>query len=303
MTPERTGLRAPDVLLDTAVAGAAPARRGKVRDLFEVDGDRLLIVATDRISAYDAVLPNGIPDKGRVLTQISVFWFQHVASVTAHHLLSSDAREFPEPFRSRADVFAGRSMLVRKTAPFPVECVVRGLLTGSAWREYRETGRIAGEALPRGLREGDRFETPLFTPATKEESGHDRNISFGEMADIVGKRTAEILRERSLAVFRAASAHAAGCGLVLVDTKFEFGARDGEILLIDEVCTPDSSRFWEAGAERRTSFDKQFVRDWLDASGWDHESRPPALPPEIVEKTRALYLEAYRRITGREDLA
>ncbi len=303
MSPERIGLRVPDVLLDAAVPGAAPARRGKVRDLFEVGGDRLLIVATDRISAYDAVLPNGVPDKGRLLTQISAFWFHHLAPVTPHHLLSAEARDFPEPFRSRPDVFAGRSMLVRKTTPFPVECVVRGFLAGSAWREYRETGEIAGEALPRGLREGDRFETPLFTPATKEESGHDRNISFREMAEILGGKTAESLRERSLAIFRAAAAHAAGRGLLLVDTKFEFGALGGEVLLIDEVCTPDSSRYWDAGAERRTSFDKQFVRDWLDASGWDRESPPPVLPPEVVEKTRALYLHAYRRITGRESLA
>jgi len=292
-----------EVLLDTADMGFRPARRGKVRDLFDAGDGRLLIVATDRISAYDVVLPTGIPDKGRLLTQISVFWFRHLERITPHHLISSDAADFPEPFRSRPDVFAGRSMLVRKAEPFPVECVVRGVLTGSAWREYRESGTIAGEAAPGGLSEGHRFETPLFTPATKEESGHDRNIAFSEMESIVGQGAARTLRDLSLAIYSAAAEHAASRGLVLVDTKFEFGAQGGEILLIDEVCSPDSSRYWDRGAERRVSFDKQFVRDWLDASGWDHAPPAPALPPDVVETARDLYLAAFRRVTGREDLA
>jgi phosphoribosylaminoimidazole-succinocarboxamide synthase len=291
------------VVIETGRGGLTPTRRGKVRDVYDLGDGRLVLVATDRISAYDVVLPNGIPDKGRLLTQLSAFWFRLLEPVVPHHMISTDLTEMPEAFRARPDLFAGRSMLVRKTVPYSVECVVRGVLTGSAWKEYRESGTVAGEPMPRGLADGDRLDAPLFTPATKEESGHDVNISFARMEEIVGRDAARLLRARSLAVYAAAAEHAARCGLLLADTKLELGVCGGETLLIDEVGTPDSSRYWDAGSERRVSFDKQFVRDWLDASGWDHTPPAPPLSDEVVEKTRALYQSAYRRITGRRDLA
>jgi phosphoribosylaminoimidazole-succinocarboxamide synthase len=300
MTTRPPGSPAAEALLDSAIAGLAPARRGKVRDVYELDGERLIIVATDRISAYDVVLPNGVPDKGRVLTQISEHWFARLRSLVPNHLLDTALDTMPSAFSSHPEIFEGRSMLVRKTRPFPIECVVRGYLAGSAWKEYKQSGTVAGEALGRGLNEGDRLDPPIFTPATKAETGHDENISFARMREIVGGAHADALRAHSLAIFRAAAEHVARAGLVLVDTKFEFGLDGGEILLIDEALTPDSSRFWEIGSARRVSFDKQFVRDWLDASGWDHSPPAPALPPEIVERTRALYVDAYRRITGEE---
>jgi phosphoribosylaminoimidazole-succinocarboxamide synthase len=300
MSPEPTGSSAAGVLLDTTVAGGSPWRRGKVRDVYAAGEGRLVIVATDRISAYDVVLPNGIPDKGRVLTQISAFWFELLARVCPHHMITCDVREMPAPFSARADVFAGRSMLVRQTEPFPVECVVRGFLAGSAWREYKASGTVAGETMPRGLTDGAALGEPIFTPSTKAETGHDENITFAAMRRMIGVRDADLLRERSLAIFEAASAHAASRGLTLVDTKFEFGRDGSEVLLIDEVLTPDSSRFWERGDDRRVSFDKQFVRDWLDASGWDHDPPAPELPPDVVQRTSDLYRDAFRRLTGRE---
>jgi phosphoribosylaminoimidazole-succinocarboxamide synthase len=278
-----------------------PCRRGKVRDVYDL-GDRLAIVATDRISAFDWVLPTGIPDKGRVLTALTVFWLGRLR--VPNHLLSTDLADLPPAFASRADLFAGRTMLVRKAEVVPVECVVRGYLAGSGWKEYRATGAVCGVTLPPGLREAERLPEPIFTPATKEESGHDQNIPFEEMARRVGRETAEELRARSLDVYRHAADHAAARGILLADTKFEWGRLpDGPLILIDEVLTPDSSRFWPADSYRPggspPSFDKQFVRDWLEGSGWDKNSPPQPLPEAVVERTRAKYLEAFERLTGR----
>lgn len=279
-----------------------PCRRGKVRDVYDL-GDRLVIVATDRISAFDWVLPTPIPDKGRVLTALTLFWLDLLG--VPNHLLGTDLAALGEPFASQADVLRGRSMLVRKTEVVPIECVVRGYLAGSGWKEYQTTGRVCGVALPAGLRQAEQLPEAIFTPATKEEGGlHDQNISFAEMSDRVGLETATQLRERSLAVYRRAAEHARSCGILLADTKFEWGRLpDGSLILIDEVLTPDSSRFWPADSYRvggsPPSFDKQFVRDWLEATPWDRNSPPPALPDDVVARTRAKYLEAYQRLTNR----
>jgi len=277
-----------------------PCRRGKVRDVYDL-GDRLVIVATDRISAFDWVLPTPIPDKGRVLTALTLFWFDHLG--VANHFLSAEPMEMGRAFAAQANVLRGRSMLVRKAQVVPVECVVRGYLAGSGWKEYQQDGTVCGIRLPGGLREAEALPEPIFTPATKEESGHDQNISFLEMAKITGPKTAEQLRQRSLDVYRCGADHARSRGVILADTKFEWGTlSDGSMILIDEVLTPDSSRFWPADGYRPgsnpPSFDKQFVRDWLEGSGWDKNSPPPVLPPDIVEKTRAKYREAYVRLTG-----
>jgi phosphoribosylaminoimidazole-succinocarboxamide synthase len=277
-------------------------RRGKVRDVYDL-GDRLAVVATDRISAFDWVLPTGIPDKGRVLTALTVFWFDLLG--VPNHCISTDLAVLGEPFASRAAVFAGRTMLVRKAEVVPIECVVRGYLAGSGWQEYRTTGTVCGEPLPAGLAESARLPEPIFTPATKAETGHDQNITFAEMAGLVGGETAGELRRLSLHVYRRAADHARDRGLIVADTKFEWGRLpDGTIILIDEVLTPDSSRFWPADqwrpGGRPPSFDKQFVRDWLDRSGWDKNSPPPPLPDEVVQQTRAKYVEAYVRLTGRK---
>lgn len=275
-------------------------RRGKVRDVYDF-GDRLLLVATDRISAYDYILPTPIPDKGALLTQLSVDWFGRLG--VRHHLLSLDPATLPLPESTCLDQFVGRSAVVLKTDVIPIECVVRGYLAGSAWAEYRQSGAVCGIALPPGLRESDALPSPIFTPATKAESGHDENISFDEMVRRVGAERAEELRSLSVAIYTQGAAHAAQCGLILADTKFEFGRRDDKTWLIDEVLTPDSSRFWAASTYRPgsapPSFDKQFVRDWLTQSGWDRNSPPPELPPDVVEKTRAKYVEAFERLTGR----
>jgi phosphoribosylaminoimidazole-succinocarboxamide synthase len=259
----------------------------------------LLLVATDRISAFDWVLPSGIPDKGRVLTQISAFWFELLSE--PHHLLSLD---LPEVVTSDRDVLAGRSMVCRKCEVVPVECVVRGYLEGSGWREYQQSGSVCGVRLPPGLVQCSKVPEPVFTPATKAESGHDENISFERMCEIVGRDTAEELKRRSLDVYHRGAQHAANCGILIADTKFEWGWHDGKLILIDEVLTPDSSRFWPADSYQpgraQASFDKQFVREWLDRSGWDKNSPPPELPEEVIAKTRAKYIEAYERITGRE---
>ena len=286
-------------LLETNLA-PLPVRRGKVRDVYDL-GDRLLLVSTDRISAYDWVMPNGIPDKGRVLTRLSNFWFDLLDE--PNHLLATEVDPADLPEGTDPAPLAGRSVVVRKTEVVPIECVVRGYLSGSGWREYQENRHVCGVALPEGLRESDELPEPIFTPATKAEQGeHDENISFDQMVDRVGAPLSEELRARSLSIYRRGAAHAADAGIILADTKFEFGVVDGSLLLVDEVMTPDSSRFWpaddyEPGRAQR-SFDKQFVRDWLSASGWDRNSPPPTLPDDVVVQTRAKYVEAYERITG-----
>lgn len=277
-----------------------PVRRGKVRDMYDLGG-QLLMVSTDRISAYDHILPTGIPDKGRVLTQISAFWFERLD--VPHHLLTMDLSELDLP-ESERETLDGRSMLVRKTEVVPIECVVRGYLDGSGWREYQKTGEVCGIQLPDGLKQGAQLAEPIFTPATKAEEGHDENISFQRMCDIIGQETAELLRDQSLRVYNQGAAYARQQGIIIADTKFEWGWFDGELLLIDEVLTPDSSRFWPEDkyqeGQSQPSYDKQFVRDWLDNTSWDKNSTPPALPDDIVAKTRDKYIEAYERLTQSE---
>jgi phosphoribosylaminoimidazole-succinocarboxamide synthase len=295
-------------LLETAhavaephVPGASVFRRGKVRTVFDAGPDHFVIVASDRLSAYDSVLPTPIPGKGAILSRISALWMTSLPEAAPHHLVSDDPHQFPSPFREHADALAGRAQLVRRAERIDIECVVRGYLTGSGWKEYRTSGSVCGVALPAGLKDGSRLEPAIFTPATKNDHGHDENISFERMVASVGRDTALALRERSLAIYTAAHAHAWARGLVLADTKFEFGRIDGRYALIDEALTPDSSRYWDrAGYEagRLQSFDKQFVRDWLDASGWNHEPPAPALPADVVAKTQERYLEAIRRLSG-----
>ncbi len=278
-----------------------PVRRGKVRDIYDF-GDRLLFVASDRISAFDHVLPTGIPEKGRVLTKISEFWFGRLD--VPNHLLSMDPTDVPLPEDADPEALLGRSMVVRKTQVVPIECVVRGYLSGSGWKEYQASGTVCGISLPAGLTESSRLPEPIFTPATKEESGHDINISFERMCEIVGPELSQRLRELSLQIYQQGAEHALTRGVIIADTKFEFGQIGDELILIDEVLTPDSSRFWpedqyEAG-HGQPSFDKQFVRDWLIASGWDKESAPPELPDDVVTKTREKYIEAYERLSQLE---
>ena len=292
------------VVLETSLPNL-PVRRGKVRDVYDL-GERLLLVATDRISAFDWILPTGIPDKGRVLTQISRFWFGRLGE--PNHLLATELADLDLSPMAAADRQAlkasldGRSMLVRKTAVVPIECVVRGYLSGSGWKEYQKFGTVCGLRLPTGLKESDRLPEPIFTPATKAESGHDENISFETMIEQVGRDTAEELRRRSIAVYRRGAEHALGRGIIIADTKFEWGHVGNELILIDEVLTPDSSRCWPADryepGHSQPSFDKQFVRDWLESSGWDKNSPPPELPAEVVARTRAKYIEAYEILTG-----
>jgi phosphoribosylaminoimidazole-succinocarboxamide synthase len=286
-------------ILQTALADF-PVRRGKVRDIYDL-GDRLLLVSTDRISAFDWVLPSGIPDKGRVLTLLSRFWFDRFD--VPHHLLSCNVHDFDLPTGTDLEPLVGRSMLVRKSEVVPIECVVRGYLSGSGWKEYQESGTVCGIKLPAGLRESDKLPEPVFTPATKAELGeHDENITFEETAQRVGRDIAEELRRRSLDIYSRGADYARTRGIIIADTKFEFGTIDGELILIDEVLTPDSSRFWPADAyspgKGQPSFDKQFVRDWLTTSGWDKNSPPPELPPEVVARTRAKYIDAFERLTA-----
>jgi phosphoribosylaminoimidazole-succinocarboxamide synthase len=276
-----------------------PCRRGKVRDVYDL-GDRLVIVATDRLSAFDWVLPTGIPDKGRVLTALTAFWLKFLG--VPNHLVSTDLPAMPAEFAAQADVLHGRTMLVRKTEVVPIECVVRGYLAGSGWKEYRQGGTICGLPLPPGLRESEQLPAPIFTPATKEESGHDVNISLEEMAALTGQEVAEELRQRSTDIYCRAANYARTRGIIIADTKFEWGRLpEGGLILIDEVLTPDSSRFWPVDQYRPggspPSFDKQFVRDWLETTGWDKNSPPPPLPPEVVSRTREKYLEALTRLT------
>ena len=275
--------------------------RGKVRDVYDL-GDALLMVATDRISAFDYVLPAGIPYKGAVLTGLSVYWFKHMSGVVKNHLISADVSDYPGDLPEHASVLAGRSMLVKKARRIDIECVVRGYISGSAWKEYKECGTVCGESMPRGLRESDALPSLLFTPAMKSDSGHDENISVARMAELIGKELTGELSELSLRVYEKGALRAKKGGIILADSKYEYGIRDGEIMLIDELLTPDSSRFWDAdkyapgGAQ--DSFDKQFVRDYLLSVKWDKKPPAPNLPDDIVEKTSRRYLEAYCRITG-----
>ena len=277
--------------------------RGKVRDTYELDDGRLLMVATDRLSAFDHVLPNGIPDRGKVLTQISIFWFSQTHDFQENHLISGMMPDLPEQLRDRPEELAGRFMIVRRAERIDIECVVRGYIAGSAWSEYQEKGTLAGEKLPAGLVQSQRLATPVFSPATKNDNGHDENISYSQLEDSVGAETAAELRDRSFALYNYGSELAERRGLLLADTKFEFGRIDGRIALIDEVLTPDSSRYWDAATYRPgtspESYDKQSVRDWLESSGWDKASEPPQLPPPIVEETRERYLTAYQKVVGK----
>lgn len=286
-------------IVETSIPGLRK-RQGKVRDIYELE-NHLFLVSTDRISAFDWVLPTGIPHKGQILNQLSAFWFELVAE--PHHLVTTDLNQMPLPPGADRSILEGRTSYVRKTQVIPIECVVRGYISGSAWREYCRSGTVCGIPLPKGLLESDALEEPIFTPATKAETGHDENITFEEMIKIVGEETALELRERSLRIFQLAANYARERGIIIADTKFEFGRLDGQIVLIDEIFTPDSSRFWPADAYKpgrsQPSFDKQFVRDWLESVGWDKNSPPPPLPDDIVEKTRTKYIEAYERLTGR----
>lgn len=287
------------VVLETSIPNV-PMRRGKVRDVYDL-GENLLLVSTDRISAFDWILPSGIPDKGRVLTQIAAFWFERLDET--HHLISTDVYQMDLPSGADLDALAGRSSLVRKTEVVPIECVVRGYLVGSGWKEYQAGGAVCGIQLPSGLTECAKLEEPIFTPATKAESGHDENISFERMVDVVGSDLAQELRRRSFDIFQRGSEYAAQRGIIIADTKFEWGRLQEDVILIDEVLTPDSSRFWPADqyapGRSQPSFDKQFVRDWLSATDWDKNSPPPALPDDIIAKTREKYVEAFEQLTGK----
>ncbi len=284
-------------------------RRGKVRDVYEVDAAHLLIVATDRISAFDCILPNPIPQKGQVLTQLSRFWFLRFAASISHHMVAARVAEFPVALRHELSAaskatLAGRSMLVQRAEVVPFECVVRGWLAGSGWKDYQQTGSVCGHRLPEGLVESAKLPEPIFTPATKAREGHDLNVSIAEMAEAIGEETTAELERISLQLYREASAHAAACGIIIGDTKFEFGVRDGELMLIDEALTPDSSRFWPRQGYQpggpQPSFDKQYVRDYLETLAWDKQPPAPALPPAVVSATSAKYLAACHLITGRE---
>jgi len=295
-------------LLETSLPELTLVGRGKVRDIYAA-GDDLLIVATDRISAFDYVLGSGIPDKGKVLTQLSAFWFERMGDLVPHHLLSIDVARFPAAVQRHADVLRGRTMLCRRTRPVPIECVARGYLSGSGWKEYKATGRVCGIPLPAGLRESDRLPEPIFTPATKAESGHDVNISEDDAATIVGRDLVTRLKQLTLEIYRRGCAHAESKGIIIADTKFEFGLTGAgspatDVVLIDEVLTPDSSRFWPKDEYRPghgvPSFDKQFVRDYLEEIKWNKQPPVPALPETVVARTREKYVEAFRRLSGRE---
>jgi phosphoribosylaminoimidazole-succinocarboxamide synthase len=289
------------IIRETSFAGVTPAARGKVRDIYDLGG-RLLIVATDRLSAFDVVMPTAIPDKGRVLTQLSLFWFQLLRDVIPNHVVS--ATDFPAPFDKFTDDLAGRSMVVHKTQALPIECVARGYLSGSGWREYRTTGKVCGIALPSGLKESEKLRDPIFTPATKAATGHDENIPFERAAEMIGSSLADQVRTTTLEIYRRAATYAEPRGILLADTKFEFGLLNNELIWIDEALTPDSSRFWPAAEYQpggpQPSFDKQFVRDYLERIQWTKTPPGPDLPPDVVAATRAKYREAYRILVGRE---
>jgi len=281
-----------------------PVRRGKVRDVYDL-GDSLLIVATDRISAYDVVMPNGIPDKGKLLTALSLFWFEKFSSQLENHLIATEVSQYRPSVRPYADQLTGRSMLVKKADVIPIECVARGYLAGSGWKEYQKSQTVCGIKLPPGLKQCDKLPNPIFTPATKEETGHDINVSFEETAKRVGQPTATTLRDRTLLLYTLAADYARSRGVIIADTKFEFGQLpDGRLILIDEILTPDSSRFWPADqyapGHDQPSFDKQFVRNYLEAQPWDKTPPAPTLPPDVVQGTRKRYIEAYEKLTGRK---
>ncbi|MBO8143412.1 MAG: phosphoribosylaminoimidazolesuccinocarboxamide synthase [Thermodesulfobacterium sp.] len=289
-------------IFETNIKEVPLLKRGKVRDIYDL-GDALLIVATDRISAFDVVLPTPIPDKGKILTLMTLFWLDFLKDVVENHLITADTENYPDVLKSYKDVLHQRSMIVKKARVFPVECIVRGYITGSAMKEYQKTGKICGITLPSGLKEADKLPEPIFTPSTKADQGHDINITFEDMVNLVGRETAETLKELSLKIYKKASAYAEDKGIIIADTKFEFGIYDGKIILVDEVLTPDSSRFWpkdeyEPGRTQK-SFDKQFIRDWLKSISWKDNTPPPHIPSEIVEKTRAKYLEALYKLTGK----
>lgn len=291
-------------VMETNIPVLPLLRRGKVRDIYAIGDDRLLIVATDRISAFDVVLPTGIPHKGKVLTQLSRFWFEKMQSLVPNHLITTAPWEVDERLKAYQDVLWQRSMIVWRTDVIPIECVVRGYLAGSGWKEYKESGSVCGVKLPPGLVESARLPEPIFTPATKAEEGHDLNMSETEMARRIGSELTQILKQLSLTIYSRAAAHALQRGIILCDTKFEFGVRDGQIIWIDEALTPDSSRFWAVADYRpgspQPSFDKQYVRDYLEAIGWNKEPPAPPLPDEIVQRTSSKYLMAYRTLTGEE---
>jgi phosphoribosylaminoimidazole-succinocarboxamide synthase len=291
-------------LLETRLHGLAPDRMGKVRDIYELD-DALLLVATDRISAFDYVLGSGIPDKGKVLTQLSAFWFEQTQHLVGNHLITANVGDYPASLQADAETLAGRSMMVRRTQPLPVECVARGYLSGSGWKEYAATGTVCGIPLPAGLRESDRLPEPIFTPATKATSGHDLNVSEDEAGRIVGRELVARLKELTRQLYVFGAKHARAHGIILADTKFEFGLLpSGELILIDEVMTPDSSRYWPQDSYRpggpQPSFDKQYVRDYLETIRWNKQPPVPTLPDDVVLRTREKYVEAHRRLTGRE---
>jgi len=296
-------------VLQTTLAARRPDRQGKVRDIYEF-GDQLLIVASDRISAFDYVLGSGIPDKGKVLTQISAFWFDRTRAIVPNHVIATDPASYPAEARAEAALLRGRSMLVRRTQPLPIECVARGYLSGSGWKDYVATGELCGITLPKGLRESDRLPAPLFTPATKAESGHDINISEDQATSLVSPAVLARARDLTLRLYAEGAAHAERCGIIVADTKFEFGIEPGagaeadRLILIDEALTPDSSRFWPRDTYRpggaQPSFDKQFVRDYLERIHWNKQPPVPSLPDEVVMKTREKYVEAFTRLTGRE---
>lgn len=290
-------------LVSSSLAGLDLLYRGKVRDIYAIDDKHLLLVASDRISAFDCILPTPISGKGTILTALSRFWFERLSDITGHHLITTDIGAMPYKVKLHAEVLRERSMLVRRTKVFPVECVVRGYLAGSGWKDYRRTGEVCAHRLPGGLREGARLPAPVFTPATKASTGHDENISEAQMANIIGAENAEYLRAKSLALYRAASVYAESRGIIIADTKFEFGVDDtGEIILIDEALTPDSSRFWDAAhyaeGAAQPSFDKQFVRDYLETLDWNKQPPAPELPPEIVAATLERYRQAYQLLTA-----
>ncbi len=295
--------KGPKVIVTTSFEGLKLFRRGKVRDVYDL-GDALLVVSTDRISAFDVVMPNGIPHKGEVLTQLSCFWFGLIAGITPHHLITADVEKYPAVLAPYRDQLRGRSMLVKKTKPLPVECIVRGYLSGSGWKEYRTSRSVCGVALPEGLQESDKLPQPIFTPSTKADEGHDQNVSSDYVEEILGKETTAEIARLSLAVYQKVADYAVARGIIIADTKFEFGMLNKQIILIDEVLTPDSSRFWPVDhytpGKGQPSFDKQFVRDYLESLDWDKTPPAPALPDEIVRKTSEKYLEAYRRLTGKE---
>jgi phosphoribosylaminoimidazole-succinocarboxamide synthase len=291
------------VLLETRMPGIEVAGRGKVRDVYRIGSDKLLIVATDRISAFDYILPTGIPDKGRVLTQITLFWMDRLSRIAPNHLITADVDRYPEELQRYGDQLAGRSMLVRRAEMVQIECVARGYLSGSGWKEYRETGQVCGIKLPKGLKQSDKLPQPIFTPATKAATGHDENISIGRMGEIAGHDLARRLEGLTLDLYTAAAEYARSRGIIIADTKFEFGLVDGQLVLADEALTPDSSRFWPAGEYKpggaQPSYDKQYVRDYLESIQWNKQPPAPVLPDDVAARTADKYREAYRALTGR----